>query len=157
MHILNHCMPLLYFDQKLSRKMSVAGPMDEEIAAVAATTDYISKDRTKGKGRRGRTVSWPPSPSLPLSLSLSLSLPLSLSPSLFSSTLSLSFLCHPLLLISVPWPTVTVLPAPPSPSLTPSQPTRTSRLLSDPGIEEPNIKDTLQKYDKVREVSWELG
>ena len=37
--------------------MSVAGPMDEEIAAVAATTDYISKDRAKGKGRRGRMVS----------------------------------------------------------------------------------------------------
>ena len=47
---------IILLSQKLSRKMSVAGPMDEEIAAVAATTDYISKDRAKGKGRRGKTV-----------------------------------------------------------------------------------------------------
>ena len=71
--------------------MSVAGPMDEEIAAVAATTDYISKDRAKGKSRRGRTVSsLSHSFSFSVSLSPLLSLPSYPLRSLFSF-LSLSF------------------------------------------------------------------
>ena len=46
-------MPCFFvFLQRVSRKSSVAGPVAEEIAAVAATHDYISKDSKISKMRK---------------------------------------------------------------------------------------------------------
>ena len=43
--------------QRLSRKSSVAGPIAEEIAAVTATTHYISTEGAKGKSKKKNFMS----------------------------------------------------------------------------------------------------